>query len=405
MNLRRTLQVAFLALFLTSPVHPRWDILKIADDSTPIPGVTGAFFTYFGVPAISGLDRVAFYGRSGDFHSALQSGIFVWEGGTFQIVADLSTPVPQGTVPVSFARFADPALIKGQTSFWGQYPAFPLQEGIYVKEGNSLRVVADVNTPIPGGTGNFNSHFSGTQALDFGNVAFIHWRPGQGGVYEEVGGHLRMVADINTPIPGGVGNFSALNGTLAFDEVSISGSNVAFVGRGAGQQGIYSNIGGSLRVEVNLQTALPGAGGNATLLRGPSIDGENLAFMAMGPNSSRAGIYSKTGRTLRVVADTQTAIPGRSANFSQFEPLVSLDGGNVVFWGRHLTSSSSYSGIFAYYSGGLVKVIDTEDTLEGKTISFLSFGPQALSGTQVVFKVTFSDFSQAIFLASARRSP
>jgi hypothetical protein len=400
MNLRMALQVAFLALFFTSPAHSQWDILKIADNSTPIPGLKGAFFTYFGVPAIFG-DRVAFYGRSGDFHSALQAGIFVWEGGTFQIVADISTPVPQGTAPVSFTRFGDPALSRGRTSFLGQNHFFPLQEGIYVKEGSSLRVVADVNTPIPRGTGNFSSNF-GMQALDSGNVAFTHRRPGQHGVYGGIGGQLKMVANLNTPIPGGVGNFSTPSGGLAFDEVSISGSNVAFVGRGAGQEGIYSSIDGSLRVEVNLQTALPGAGGNASSFRGPTIDGENLAFMATGPHFSVQGIYSKIGETLRVVADTQTAIPGKSVKFALLDPFVSLDGGNVVFGGR-LAFPSSYSGIFARYSGSLVKIIDTEDILEGKTISSLDFGPQALSGTQVVFKVNFSDFSQAIFLASARR--
>lgn len=402
MSLRMALQVAFLALFLTPPAHPQWDFLKIADGSTPIPGGKGAFFTYFGAPAISG-GRVTFYGRSGEFHSALQSGIFVWKDGSFQIVADIFTPVPHRTAPVNFTRFADPTLSKGQISFWGQNHFFPLQEGIYVKEGRSLRVVADVNTPIPGGTGTFASSFSGAQAIDSGNVAFIHRRPGQAGVYVEIGGQLKRVADLNSPIPGGVGNFSPPSGSLAFDEVSISGSNVAFVGRGVGQEGIYSNIGGSLRVEVNLQTPLPGADGNASLLRGPSIDGEDLAFMAIGPHSSRQGIYSKVGRALRVVADSGTPIPGSSLTFTDFEPFVSLDAGNVVFWGRHFFAASpSYFGLFAQYSGHLVKIIDSGDTLEGKTISFLTFGPQALSGTQIAFHVTFSDFSQALYLAVRR---
>jgi hypothetical protein len=46
-------------------------------------------------------------------------------------------------------------------------------------------------------------------------------------------------------------------------------------------------------------------------------------------------------------------------------------------------------------------VIDNDDTLDGRDIMFLTFGPRALSGHRIAFKAVFSDFSQGLYVAVA----
>lgn len=176
-SLTTLLGTCSLFFLLSTGASAQWTFIKIADGETPIPGGAGATFDVFSPPALFG-DRVAFYGRSGDFHSATQVGIFVLENGSLRIVADHNTPVPQGTA--LFTRFNAAAISASQVSFWGQNHFFPLHEGIYLDHGGLLRVIADVNTPIPGGAGTFDSHFSAIQSTDGGNTAFVHQRPWPG---------------------------------------------------------------------------------------------------------------------------------------------------------------------------------------------------------------------------------
>ena len=67
---------------------------------------------------------------------------------------------------------------------------------------------------------------------------------------------FRKVADTSTAIPGGAGTYSGFG--TDFNQPSISGSNVAFLGTGAGgQAGIYADFGaGPVRV-ADTSTAIP----------------------------------------------------------------------------------------------------------------------------------------------------
>ena len=59
-----------------------------------------------------------------------------------------------------FTQFGPgPRLNNGNVAFWGG--GGELTEGIYAELGSSLHKVADQNTPIPGGSGNFQQ-FSGS---------------------------------------------------------------------------------------------------------------------------------------------------------------------------------------------------------------------------------------------------
>jgi len=144
------------------------------------------------------------------------------------VIADLNTPIPGGSG--NFTSFGGLSLAAGNVTFEGFGSS---QTGIYTDIG-ALNVVADKNTPIPGGSGNFTSF--GSSSLDNGDAAFRGTGSGQDGIYTDIGG-LSVVADLNTPIPGGTGNF------IFFDNPSLDGGNVVFRGVGSGgQQGIYVRI-------------------------------------------------------------------------------------------------------------------------------------------------------------------
>jgi hypothetical protein len=90
---------------------------------------------------------------------------------------------------------------------------------------------------IPDGAGTF-TNFPYAPAIDAGNVAFLGTGAGgQQGVYFRTRpvDPCRLIADLSTPIPGGTGNFTGFAGAP-----DVSGEAVAFFGTGAGgQQGVY----------------------------------------------------------------------------------------------------------------------------------------------------------------------
>jgi hypothetical protein len=70
------------------------------------------------------------------------------------------------------------------------------EPGVYLHAGGALSVVADRNTPIPGGSGTFINFESAS--LHQGNVAFVSATPP--GIYLYDGSTLRVIADTSTPI-------------------------------------------------------------------------------------------------------------------------------------------------------------------------------------------------------------
>ena len=233
-----------------------------------------------------------------------------------------------------------------------------------------MRGVADLNSPIPGGLGNFTSFFS--PSLSGGNVAFRGLgSSGQSGIYADIGG-LKLIADENTAVPGGSGNFTG------FGPPSISGSNLSFQGVGSSQNGIYVDNGG-LSVVADLNTPIPSGAANFTSFGTPSFDGSNVAFRGFG--SGQDGIYTDIGN-LNVVADLNTLIPGGTGNFTSFDfdsPLI--DSGNVAFEGFGSGQNGIYTDI-----GGLNVVADLTSPIPGGSGNFTSFQMPSLDDGSVAFR-------------------
>jgi hypothetical protein len=107
----------------------------------------------------------------------------------------------------------------------------------------SFSTIVDMTTAIPDGSGNFTGFTPpdpivplGPAISEAGNVAFAgHGADGQVGIYLRPEGPPSKVADLSTAIPSGTGMFTAFAASP-----NISGTEVVFVGYGAGgQQGVY----------------------------------------------------------------------------------------------------------------------------------------------------------------------
>ena len=153
--------------------------------------------------------------------------------------------------------------------------------------------LADVTTAIPDGTGNFTSFFPQLSTHGGEAAVLAAGSGGQQGIYRLSQGPPIKVADLNTAIPEGTGNFTS----FPLASPAISSGNVAFVGNGsAGQQGVYRGMTGPPIKLADLNTAIPGGSGNFTsfLVQGPpiapAISGENVAFIA-GGSGGQQGVY------------------------------------------------------------------------------------------------------------------
>jgi hypothetical protein len=271
----------------------------IADRSTPIPGSPGTlFYHFYGVSADGA--NVAFRGTD---LLLTAGGIYLHDGNAILIVGDRNTPIPGGTG--NFETFSGYSVDGDRVVFQGRGPFFPPQEGVYLRDGSELRVIADANTVIPGGTGKFSS-FSRVSS-EGGNVVFAGGGAGNQGVFLDTGGSLSIIADGDTPVPP--------NGFLlgTFDHVSLDGGDVTF---GAGPQfaaisGIYrKTAGGSLTVVADYQTQIPGRSYFLNQFGGNSLAAESVAFHGSSNSLSFLpiqGIYLNDGDTIRVVADTLTS--------------------------------------------------------------------------------------------------
>lgn len=386
------LNVLVMAVALVICPAVTGQFIRIADTSTLIPGGS-ATFTNIGFPSVSN-SIVAF---SGAAPALGQGGIYAVPagGGVLTTVVDWNTLIPGGT-----GTFTSTPM----ESFFGNTVVFvgtgTNQRGIYTGSvmGGSLSVVADRNTPIPGGTGNFNgmsnASISGTTvAFSGGDSA------SQGGIYFRPvgGGPLTLFANRNTPIPDGTGNFVS----LGQPGVSVSDSTVLFKATGSGvQQGIYAGpiMGGSLNAVVDTNTPIPGGTGNFTVVAYPSLSGSTVGFLGIGSGNQR-GIYTATldGNSVTRIVDQTTPIPGGTGNFLNYSLGPSVSGTNLAFVG---TGSGSQEGIYLTSSGAgtITEIISYGDFLDGRIVSDLGFFRTGLDMNMLAFRATFTDGSSGVYV-------
>jgi len=366
-----------LFLLVMIPVGGRGDMItftKIADENTTVPGGVGTYSGLSSIAAISG-DTVAFLGTD----AGSNMGVYIGDGAGVTAVADVNTAIPSGTgnftTPLTF-----PAISGSTVALIGLGAS--AQQGVYAGSPGSLIRIADRTTAIPGGAGNF---------VDFNQVnvlgSTVAFKTPEG-VYTGSGGGVTMIADKATAIPGGSGNFAR------FDDIDIDGGAVTFVADDASfNQGLYLSSGGSLSVLVEAGDLLPG--GSSTFLEfySPSMSGNSVMFYGLDALWN-GGLYRTTGGSVTTVADSNTPVPDGTGNFSDFGA-GSLAGNAVVFSG----AAAGQGGIYLFQDGAYSKIIDLNDTLGGKSISSLQLGSGGFDGNTLGFYARFTDDSTAIYRA------
>ncbi len=372
---------------------------QVAQSGVVAPGVVGTL-NNLGAASISN-GQVEFTG----FHTqpgVINSGIYVVSagGGPLTLIADIGTTYP-GTSN-TFLDFPGATISNGVVAFQGRFTATAGDEGIFTAPASGagpITVVVNGSTPVPGGTGNFYSSFPPSNSGS--SVSF--WsqdRSNVSGIFTNAGSGLHMLANTSTPVPGGNGSFQ----NFGFFP-SISGQTVAFTGVDAMFHGaVYlASAQGALALVANTSTAIPNGTGNFTNFGLLSLSQGNVAFEGFGSNK-QDGLYSNYGGTLRAVADLSTAVPGGSGDFVSFisPPVIS---GNLLAF-----EANGPGGVTGLYlanlaTGSLSKVLAVSDTLGGNIVNDIGFGPGGLSGGQLVFDVGFNGAPESIYVGTLSSVP
>jgi len=325
------------------------------------------------------------------------AGIYRSAGGSLDVLADISNPIPGGGGSGHFTALGIPSLSGANVAFWGSSFASSSsrQTGVYTIVDDVISAAADLNTAPAEGLLPFLS-FGASPSMDGNSVVFIGSTATSAGVYRYANGSLAVVADTMTPIPEGSGNFQPFGFVQAVgDEGTVVFVAQVVVPRGVVEQrGIYSTVGSSLAVLADLNTPIPGGSGTFTDFRAVSLDGESLGFLGFGSNEQ--GIYVSAHGSIGVIADLNTLIPDRTDLFAALAS-VAVDDGNVAFQGR---GSDGYNGIFTDLGGSLETVIARGHELDGKSVASVEMGPEGFSGAQIAFLARFTDASEAIYLAT-----
>jgi uncharacterized repeat protein (TIGR01451 family) len=302
----------------TRAVNDPTSLVARYDKNTVVPGTTNSRFSDFGTPSFSA-EGMAFSANGnnlfsdfgGVLHRVAGSLVTPIPGGV-ETFFKFSRPWLGGGVVVF--RGMRPATPSTGT---------PAQDGIYAFAGGTLRRVADTSTPVPGGTGTFVSFgtinafsLTLTDAIPATDGEIIVFRgtgsAGEHGVYKEVGGVLHVVADRNTPIPGGTGTFTDFNFSVLAG--NIQDGAIVFVGDGPnGQRGLYHHDGATLSVVVDQNTPVPGAAGNFSSFatQGMGFDNGYVSFLGDGAGAPQ-GVYTSLGGVIRVVARNGQVVDGKT---------------------------------------------------------------------------------------------
>jgi hypothetical protein len=382
-------------------------------------------------------------------------------------VVDTTTAIPGGSGtfnifnPGSLVELNPQPLPPGRTRqflFWAGGSAG--QQGFYTVTttgdgaAGSPQVMADTHTVIPNHTGetfaNFMSSSNGltSQIASDGNNVVI-WGAGADGwdgVYCASVPHVgptspppqfSVVADPSTELPGLADTFATFVNPSRLQypdpapwlQFSTMADTVVFYGASVGGvQGLYCApappAGGASAYLVRIvdTTSSPANGccmftGFGSFDLASALGRLNVAFVGMGPGGQQ-GIYDEDipicppnlpvhpplPGPIITVADTNTAIPQGTGNFTSFGGVACGGpyGISLAFVGLgangqkgiYTRPAPSPAGIFPFR---LAKVIDLSDTLDGKTIADLQLAPGGLQGYTLAYKVVFTDRTQAIY--------
>lgn len=381
--------LALAAALGINATAPAQTYTKIADVSTPIPNGSGNF-SGFGGLSVSGTTVVMEGSNPTSTMPATQRGIYSAPvgGGPLTRLADANTPIPNGTGTFGTAiqTLSDISTSGHIVVFYGRDDN-GAQRGIYsvpISGGPVTRIV-DRTTNSP--TGGFLDWFeqpkiSGSTVLFRALSVSTDTR----GLYTVSSGG-GTVSEVNTTIFGGppsAGNWSLSGTTIVINPTS---------------GGVFATTtnGASWTVLANQNTPIPGGSGNFASIRALDINGSYVAMAGRDSSdntSLQTGVYvgSATGGPLTKIADKNTPVPGRTGNFTRFT-FAYISGSSVVFGsGNNPTGGTPTNGIYlsSVEGGPITKIAAVGDVFDGKTVAGIgSIGK--FDGMTLAFSLTFTD--------------
>ena len=283
------------------------------------------------------------------------------------------------------------------TWVWVVLAAWPVGSA----KAQTFTKVADFQSSIPTGTGTFtdlgHGEISGSNVVFYGTGS-----NSQKGIYLWNGTALSKVADLNTPIPGGTGNFT----NITFYAYSVNGSTVVFTANGtisaAAGLGIYQSVnGGALSNIVSTATNSP-LGGKFALFSPGSIAENGSVIFGSTSSSGAPGIFSASNGVINTIIASNTVLPilGNPNFGAGGVDFVVYDSGKLAF-----TAYSPPEGIVSYAGGTLYDIADPNITMPDFGVKFTTnffSSPPAINGTTVVFSafVNLSGFKYGVYKAN-----
>ena len=304
-------------------------LARVVDSNTLIPGTDDNFGSFFGQsPSISN-GQVVFVGNTPN------RAVWVASNGQLELIVFQQDPVPdlQGTL---FASFNNQMIRNGDVVFRGNFGSFG--NGIYHSDETGISKVVDSteNILIPGCDGQDFSFFTPTD-FDGDSILFVGGVSSQAtGVYRTtLSGSISAIADLNTPIPDGEGNFIFFDARFA----RFGGGGTVFFGRGSNNQnGIYHTGSGELTKVVDFNTLHPELKTPFTNLNAPVVFGDRVFFIGLGVGFN--SIFEFSDGELSELIRVGDMIDGRELQ-QIFSNQLSFDGNQLVFNGNIGLGSTS----------------------------------------------------------------
>jgi hypothetical protein len=316
---------------------------------------------------------------------------------TFTKIADTSTTAPGSGVP--FSTFSDICYDGANIAFIGRTGGTSGPEAIYQWNGSTLSRVVNAGEPVPSSAQSFVNFqnlsldagrivFQASNSHDFQQSTFE-------GVYTNLGGSLRRVVDSTMTMPGSTAVFRDLAGfgVPSFD-VAIGGNTIAFSGFGSlggvFEEGVYRETAGVLSVVANRSTVLPGKTAPETFYRG-EIDVDD-GHILIGPDGVYTTHNAPAGSSLRKIFDRNSTLPELTPPLTIFSPnTFSFDNGQTAFVANHGTNFETY--LYLETNGSYRKIVDENDMNPVTGTPFVTIDQHySLSNGRVLFS-GWSNFS------------
>jgi Thrombospondin type 3 repeat len=279
----------------------------------------------------------------------------------FVTIADTQTPIPGGVG--NFTAFFYHSIDSSGVAFVGSGSSVPgSQKGVYLWSGGMLQRIADRSMQAPG-TG-FNFADFEDVSIEDGSVAFHAFAPSSG-VFLWRDQVLSRVAGSGTPIPGGGGNFTTTEG-----KTPLSGGQVVYWGSdGAGQFGVFRWSAGSTEILVRDDFIIPEAGVPFRYINGDSLamrDGSSVAFTGIGTDEIY-GLYRFQNGLVRTVADGRGTLPDRRGNkqVGFFFGGPAIDGDTLIFVARDTGLANGRSALYRDDEDALSVLLQTPVPMPG----------------------------------------